>query len=536
MPFSGSGGVWAMKGGDFQATNFAGTGAGIQAAIDYIGTNGGKLFIGPGSYTISTKLTFDPQSNASISILGAGVPGGGALPGTLLIWAGNSTDPLLDLRGVRDSRFEGFGIRASSSFPLAMGIRSITVTGGALPAYNQFKDIWIDGTTNAVTKGIAIVPGTLGDTWNASFVYENVTISNYTTAAVSIEHDQAGGHLFYGCNFYNGQRGIATNQGASSHGGSYHWYGGTMSGHTVSDFDMGGGNSRTLIISGHDSEGSSRLIATDSSTGTFPVTVQDTRFACNALNADGYAIVYQYSGPLVLTGSSFGEGAQSIPKIRLVQNGTNQRTVVSGNMFGSYGSNAVDPISTSGSANFSIIRQGNTYWTAGGASSSRSDEEPFAIQGVTTPGIRLIKTGAGANTASIYNDGGFHVALATGIANYASADAHVFLNQSQAIGFAQIDSAGLTLLGGTAIKKHLSATASLNFDLTAVVVQDLTITVTGAAVGDTVSLGVDNAAVTGTIQYTAWVSAANTVTVRARTAAIGENPASGTFRADVWQH
>jgi len=90
--------------------------------------------------------------------------------------------------------------------------------------------------------------------------------------------------------------------------------------------------------------------------------------------------------------------------------------------------------------------------------------------------------------------------------------------------------------GGAGITKILSATATLNFDLTALTVEDLTITVTGAADGDVVTLGVPNGSVTTSVQYTAWVSAADTVTVRARTSATGEDPASGTFRATVIKH
>lgn len=86
---------------------------------------------------------------------------------------------------------------------------------------------------------------------------------------------------------------------------------------------------------------------------------------------------------------------------------------------------------------------------------------------------------------------------------------------------------------GTGISKVLSASAALNFNLTLVDVEDLTITVTGAEDGDTVSLGVPNGSVTTSVQYTGWVSAANTVTIRARTSAAGEDPASGTFRATV---
>lgn len=89
---------------------------------------------------------------------------------------------------------------------------------------------------------------------------------------------------------------------------------------------------------------------------------------------------------------------------------------------------------------------------------------------------------------------------------------------------------------GATFTSILSGTATLDFDLTAVVTEDLTITVTGAADGDVVMLGVPNGSVTTTVQFTAWVSASNTVTVRARTAAVGENPPSGTFRATVIKH
>ena len=81
--------------------------------------------------------------------------------------------------------------------------------------------------------------------------------------------------------------------------------------------------------------------------------------------------------------------------------------------------------------------------------------------------------------------------------------------------------------------KTLTNTASLDFASTgAGAVSDLTITVTGAADGDAVSLGVPNGSVTATATYTAWVSAANTVTVRFSPKAT-EDPASGTFRVSV---
>lgn len=83
--------------------------------------------------------------------------------------------------------------------------------------------------------------------------------------------------------------------------------------------------------------------------------------------------------------------------------------------------------------------------------------------------------------------------------------------------------------------KTLTATATLDFPSTGSnAVSDLTITVTGAATGDAVSIGVPNGSVTGTTQYSGWVSAANTVTVRfMNVGGSAADPSSGTFRASV---
>lgn len=83
-------------------------------------------------------------------------------------------------------------------------------------------------------------------------------------------------------------------------------------------------------------------------------------------------------------------------------------------------------------------------------------------------------------------------------------------------------------------KARLTATAALDFaSINAAASEDLTIAVTGAAVGDSVSLGLP-AAPTAGIVFQAFVSAANTVTVRATNITAGAvNPASATYRATV---
>lgn len=93
----------------------------------------------------------------------------------------------------------------------------------------------------------------------------------------------------------------------------------------------------------------------------------------------------------------------------------------------------------------------------------------------------------------------------------------------------QADASGNIIEGPVSI----SATATLDFpSTTSTTVSDLTITVTGAAVGDVVAIGVPNGSTTTTGEFTGWVSASNTVKIRYSPKAT-EDPASGTFKATV---
>jgi len=85
--------------------------------------------------------------------------------------------------------------------------------------------------------------------------------------------------------------------------------------------------------------------------------------------------------------------------------------------------------------------------------------------------------------------------------------------------------------GGTGVKEILTATAALDFpSITTLIDADLTIAVTGAAVGDACHLGLP-AAPEGNIAFNCFVSATDTVTVRAHNYTAGSlDPASATYR------
>jgi hypothetical protein len=89
------------------------------------------------------------------------------------------------------------------------------------------------------------------------------------------------------------------------------------------------------------------------------------------------------------------------------------------------------------------------------------------------------------------------------------------------------------------LAKTLTNTATLDFGSTAAGAStDLTITVTGAASGDCVILGVPSGSMPANGSYSAWVSAADTVTVRFSNNDLitAYDPASGTFRVSVLKY
>ena len=93
-------------------------------------------------------------------------------------------------------------------------------------------------------------------------------------------------------------------------------------------------------------------------------------------------------------------------------------------------------------------------------------------------------------------------------------------------------------LGGSTLTDILTATASLNFaELAPDASETLTITVTGAAVGDAVFVSCSEEGVNGDILIQCWISAADTVSVQAHNTddAGGENInlTAATFRATV---
>lgn len=119
----------------------------------------------------------------------------------------------------------------------------------------------------------------------------------------------------------------------------------------------------------------------------------------------------------------------------------------------------------------------------------------------------------------------------------------VSINASGDVAITPASGRTVSIGGGTGIKKVLAGTGSLDFGATAAGACDsLTITVTGAADGDTVALGIPTALATADSyqSFHGFVSAADTVTVKRcnpinATTALS-NPAAATVRATVFKY
>ena len=141
--------------------------------------------------------------------------------------------------------------------------------------------------------------------------------------------------------------------------------------------------------------------------------------------------------------------------------------------------------------------------------------------------------------------GGFLPSAFQPAGSYATTGANLFTGNQSITGNLGVTgnsaTTGTATIGasGTPIVQHLSMTFTPTFALkTGAVCVSQAFTFNGANDGDSIALGIPNARMTASdLIYTAWVSAANKVTIRA--CAFGVKPAtlgSGAIRVDLWQH
>ncbi len=135
MAYTGTIAVWAMKPGDFIAANFTGTGAGIQAALDYCAT-GGTVYIGAGTIDITASLTLYTGVALRGAGMGATVLRLGTAANTHVILGSGVTDFT-----IRDLTIDG---NKANNTVAASGIRLLTCTRARIDRVHA-KDCEQDG-------------------------------------------------------------------------------------------------------------------------------------------------------------------------------------------------------------------------------------------------------------------------------------------------------------------------------------------------------------------------------------------------------
>jgi len=147
------------------------------------------------------------------------------------------------------------------------------------------------------------------------------------------------------------------------------------------------------------------------------------------------------------------------------------------------------------------------------------------VTDATTPTYDGALTGGGAVFTPVFHNG---TAWKAGSVNSSTANS---LTTARTINGVSFNGTANVLVPGNCVTN----TATLDFpSIAAGASADLTITVTGAVVGYSVSMGLPSAPAAG-IVWSAFVSASNTVTIRASNITlIAVDPASATYRATVF--
>lgn len=187
-----------------------------------------------------------------------------------------------------------------------------------------------------------------------------------------------------------------------------------------------------------------------------------------------------------------------------------------------------------------------------GTSNDGQDDIDFVQSGASRLSIEMghvsipngnfgVSNRIGAGIAAVSTTARLHIGAGTATANTAPIKFTAGTNlTTPEAGAMEWDGTNLFLTNSSntrqTINQGLTSTATLDFPSTNNnSFNNLTVTVTGAVAGDVVTLGLPNGSVPAAASnFTAWVSAANTVTVRfSNHSGVAQDPASGSFKVFV---
>lgn len=491
----------------------------LQNALDWFGSNAhanvatgtgprwGTLYFPIGTYKVTSTLLYEGVPAWGIRLLGEQSVPAGSYGSSQLIWAGASGGTLIHTYGLLNSDVE-----------------NITFAGGGLAKYcfhldsTSFADAgpgcsnvvfrrctfqyWLENTTSAgLMLGHTTSPEITEQVDNIRF-YNCFFAGNAVLGNGSCVRKDKGGnvkdHYFNGCMFTYADYGLNFSD-ASSTLVAVHC---TSGGLRVCDFNFRSGLGGNLRISDHETENfaGTRFIDMHSSGGANPghATLLNNSWQSSADTDD---IVMSLSGSVTLIGNWFYNRRSvgvSIAKVQMTSPLMSANAPGAITSLGNYYENAVDHAPFYDDSGNQLFVDGQYY-----------PDNNFAISAVSLNDLGGI--GGSLQKLEQHLPGGTHSAGIT--------IGHVPTGATR-----------------TRIKRHMRGTATWDpGSIAAAASATTTVTVTGAVVGDEVTVGFSNS-LQGMI-LSGYVSASGTVTCVLFNATVGAlDLASGTVSASVWQH
>lgn len=513
-PSAGGTGRWRrwLPDGALNATWYGAAGDGttddtaaLQAWLDACAALSRPGYLPPGSY-LTGDLTIRGTALSGSFSQGIRVRGAGYDQSTLLAKSG--TDALLTLAGPS-------GFTPASNAVLRMHLSDLTINGQAT---NANYGLWIDdgagvqarferlrvtnvtGTTGAGTAsgvGVYSVDRAYSMHWQSVFC-DACTIGMQLT-------DRFQDSKFVGCQFYSNTTAQAICQGVNQWTSNATFTGCSFDSSSLSTASVGiqvtRQNALSLMGCYFESHNvASRHVVITGGNLVSSVTIMSCWMACDTTMA--YAI-------------SLPSDTTTI-ELALINTSVN--------------SPATGIIENAASGNKTIVQVGSSGFPPGGYF-------PLTVQG----GVVHLDTGLQFDGAAPSIDAGsgnlylsYHTAKDTIVWNGGAGSGREILRATPAAGGGAV---GVRIAGGSWIKGHLSATATWDPASVATgAMTSTTVTVTGAALGDTVAVGFTQAVPAGCLLVGA-VTAINTVTVTLlNQSGATQDLASGTLRADCWKH
>lgn len=482
----------------------------LQSAIDAIPDEGGVLFFPPGTYLISGRLT----RSKPIKIRGAGK--------SLSVLKINARDLHLNITTTSDVEVEDLGFDGDQNVvgPGVYPAVNLTDVSNAVIRNCEFRNTQANAMQVTRGESIRIAENSFHNLWYSGIYLANPGVGN-RNEDIWIEKNH-----FDGVNIGN--------LGGHS---AIHAFGGT---------DQPDSNVRIHIVS--------NVIVNANTIGIGLDSIDQCRISGNIIKRNelpgsigGECIAFTGSDNVISENYCQGSGMGSAAGILCW--GVAAREVDNNQIINNRATNCGQGVGytwgVDGASITNLTIQGNHCWGNG-----------FGIQAFTYPDVEATQENiiigpnhlwdngspveAWKNLFVIFNSDGvtgepvvqqtvsppqYGPTLSSGVKGYTAFDENYF--------YQCVDT---NVWRRTALRTWgAPQTATLNFPSVAgQSFQDLTIAVAGAVPGDAVGLGVPIEAVTAGLVYSAWVSAADTVTVRAHNYTAGAiDPASGTFKATV---